>query len=63
MHGDAVNLAARLEALNKELGTRILVSGATVERVEGFDLEPMGEVGVRGQTEQVRIHALRSGAD
>jgi len=63
VHGDAVNLAARLEALNKELGTRILVSGATAERVEGFALEPMGEVGVRGQTEQVRIHALRSGAD
>jgi len=63
VHGDAVNLAARLEALNKELGTRILVSGATAERVEGFALEPMGEVGVRGQTEQVQIHALRSGAD
>ena len=63
VHGDAVNLAARLEALNKELGTRILVSGATAEQVEGFDLEPMGEVGVRGQTERVRIHALRGGAD
>ena len=63
VHGDAVNLAARLEALNKELGTRILVSAATAERVEGFALEPMGEVGVRGQTERVRIHALRGGAD
>ena len=64
VHGDAVNLAARLEALNKELGTRILVSGATAERVgDEFDLEPMGEVGVRGQTERVRIHALRGGAD
>ena len=61
VHGDAVNLAARLEALNKELGTRILVSAATAERVEGFALEPMGEVGVRGQTERVRIHALRGG--
>ena len=63
VHGDAVNLAARLEALNKELGTRILVSAATAEQVEGFDLEPMGEVGVRGQTERVRIHAIRGGAD
>ena len=62
VHGDVVNLAARLEALNKELGTRILVSAATEERVEGFALEPMGEVGVRGQTERVRIHVLRSGA-
>ena len=58
VHGDAVNLAARLEALNKELGTRTLVSGATAERVEGFDLKPMGEVGVRGQTAQVAIYAF-----
>ena len=62
VHGDAVNLAARLEALNKELGTRILVSGATAEQVEGFVLKPMGEVGVRGQTGQVAVHAL-GGAD
>ena len=59
VHGDAVNLAARLEALNKEFGTRILVSGVTAEQVDGFALEPMGEVGVRGQTGRVRIHALR----
>ena len=64
VHGDAVNLAARLEALNKELGTRILVSGATAAQVEGFDLEPMGEVEVRGQTGRVEIHALGgAGAD
>ena len=63
VHGDAVNLAARLEALNKEVGTRILVSGATAEQVEGFDLEPMGEVGVRGQTGQVAIYALGRARD
>ena len=62
VHGDAVNLAARLEALNKDLGTRILVSEATAARVEGFDLEPMGEVSVRGQTERAAVHALRGGA-
>lgn len=39
--GDAVNLAARVESLNKELGTRILVTEATHERVKG-------EVEVRG---------------
>ena len=63
VHGDAVNLAARLEALNKELGTRILVSGATAEQVEGFDLEPMGDVGVRGQTGQVAIYAFGGAQD
>ena len=58
VHGDAVNLAARLEALNKEFGTRILVSEATTTQVEGFDLEPIGEVGVRGQTGRVAVYAL-----
>ena len=58
VHGDAVNLAARLEALNKELGTRILVSEATAAQVEGFDLRPMREVRVRGQTAPVAVYAL-----
>ena len=58
VHGDAVNLAARLEALNKELGTRILVSEATAAQVEGFDLRPRGEVRVRGQTAPVAVYAL-----
>jgi len=58
VHGDAVNLAARLEALNKELGTSILVSEATAARVEGFNLQPMGEVDVRGQTGRVAVYAL-----
>ncbi len=58
VYGDAVNLAARLEALNKELGTRILVSGATAARVEGFDLEARGEFDIRGQTERVAVYTL-----
>ena len=58
VHGDAVNRAARLEALNKELGTSILVSRATATRVEGFDLRPMGEVSVRGQTERAAVYTL-----
>ena len=58
VHGDAVNLAARLEALNKELGTSILVSGATAAQVEGFGLVPVGEVVVRGQTGRVEVYTL-----
>ena len=58
VHGDAVNLAARLEALNKELGTSILVSRATTTRVKGFDLRPIGEVAVRGQSERVTVYTL-----
>ena len=58
VHGDAVNLAARLEALNKELGTRVLVSAATAAQVDGFALNPMGEVDVRGQTGRIAVYAL-----
>ena len=58
VHGDAVNLAARLEALNKELGTSILLSRATITRVEGFDLRSVGEVAVRGQSERVAVYTL-----
>ena len=58
VHGDAVNLAARLEALNKELGTTILVSEATAAHTEGFEFAPMGEVAVRGQTGRVEVYTL-----
>src|SRR5205085_6306726 len=42
--GDAVNFAARLEALNKILGTRILISDATVSQLKGeFITRRLGE--------------------
>lgn len=63
VHGDAVNLAARLEALNKELGTAILVSHTTVARVEGFELKARGEAAVRGQSERVAVYALGPSED
>jgi len=49
VHGDTVNLAARLEALNKELGTTILVSARTVEQLAGSTaFHDHGLVEVRG---------------
>ena len=48
--GDAVNLAARLEAANKRLGTRILVSEATHERAAGsFVFRPHGTIELPGR--------------
>ena len=59
VYGDAVNLAARLEQLNKEYGTRVLVSGTTVEKLTGtYALLPVGEVVVRGKTVPVQIYRL-----
>ena len=60
VHGDDVNLAARLEALNKEHGTRIIVSGRTRELAgpERFAFEAIGTVTVRGRSRPVTIYGL-----
>ena len=62
VHGDAVNLAARLEGLNKELGTRILVSQA-VRRLagNGFAWKSMGEIAIRGKTSRVTVYSPETG--
>lgn len=48
VHGDAVNLAARLEAMNKQLPTRVLISASTAALLERTDLTQVSEVEVRG---------------
>ncbi len=55
LYGDTVNLSARLEALNKEHGTRILLDKATVERLADFPTREIGLVDVRGFSEHVAI--------
>ena len=60
VHGDDVNLAARLEALNKEHKTRIIVSERTRE-LAGSDLfafEALGTVTVRGRNQPVTIYKI-----
>lgn len=54
--GDNVNLASRLESLNKERGTRILLSQTTRKALgEDVDCEALGEVTVKGKKRPVRI--------
>jgi class 3 adenylate cyclase len=60
--GDVVNTAARLEALNKDLGTDIMVSDAVVqamrdERAKGR-LRLLGPHKVKGRQESVVVHTL-----
>ncbi|MBM3646322.1 MAG: adenylate/guanylate cyclase domain-containing protein [Alphaproteobacteria bacterium] len=57
--GDTVNLAARLEQLNKEYGTRILVSDST-RRVcgEAFAFTAHGSVVVRGRSDAATLFSV-----
>ncbi|QSQ27759.1 adenylate/guanylate cyclase domain-containing protein [Pyxidicoccus parkwayensis] len=59
--GDAVNLASRLEGLNKEYGTRILVAEGTYLQVrEHVIARRLGAVRVKGKQEPVAIYELRA---
>jgi adenylate cyclase len=58
--GDNVNLGARLESLNKDYKTRIIISDATRTRLTGtYDLQPLGDVIVKGKTRPVAIFEIR----
>jgi adenylate cyclase len=53
-YGDTVNASARLEAANKQLGTRICVGESVASRVAGFRGRPVGELVLRGRKEPLR---------
>jgi adenylate cyclase len=61
--GDEVNLAARLEGLNKAYGTRIIVSERTRDEAGAgaFAFEPIGDVKVRGRSRPTPVYAVRAG--
>ncbi len=57
--GDPVNLASRVQSLNKDFGTDILVSGATRSLLDGgFGLKPLPAVRVKGKSAEVEVFAL-----
>jgi adenylate cyclase len=57
--GDAVNLASRLEAANKEFGTSILLGETTARRVQDrFATRPLTRLAVKGKHEAVEVHEL-----
>jgi adenylate cyclase len=59
--GDNVNLASRLESLNKERATSIIISENTASRLKGqYDLRPLGQVVVKGKSVPVNIYELRA---
>jgi adenylate cyclase len=59
--GDNVNLASRLEGLNKEFKTRIIVSESTFQNVSGQLLgRELDLIRVKGKTKPVKIFELLS---
>jgi adenylate cyclase len=53
-YGDTINTAARLEAANKFLGTRICVSAAIADAAGAFRGRPVGDLMLRGRSEPLR---------
>jgi len=53
-YGDTINIAARLEAANKQLGTRICVSAILAAKVKDFRGRPVGDLLLRGRSETLR---------
>ncbi|HTO98512.1 MAG TPA: adenylate/guanylate cyclase domain-containing protein [Myxococcales bacterium] len=64
--GDNVNLASRLEGLNREYGTHILVTGQTLALArkaladgQDYTVRELDSVRVKGKEEAVRLYELR----
>jgi len=56
MLGDAVNLAARLEGVNKQFRTYTMISAATLQKLEGaFPARELARVAVVGRKEPVTV--------
>jgi class 3 adenylate cyclase len=62
-YGDTINTAARLEAANKALGTRICVSDAVASGADEFRGRPIGDLILRGRSEPLRAHEPLSAAE
>jgi adenylate cyclase len=58
--GDAVNVTARIEELNKVYGTCLLLSAATQQALgDHIPVVPVAEVHLRGRHEPIRLFTLR----
>jgi adenylate cyclase len=57
--GDAVNLTSRIEALNKEYHTEILISGSVASGLPAdISLAPVADVNLRGVDEPVQLFTV-----
>ncbi len=60
MVGDTVNIASRIQTMNKQFGTDILISGKTREVLKSktLKLSSLGELTLKGKKEEVEIYKL-----
>jgi adenylate cyclase len=57
--GDNVNLGSRLESLNKEYHSHIIISEFTYRQLKGsYNIAPLGSVKVKGKTREVAIYEV-----
>ena len=57
--GDPVNVASRVEGLNKEFGTDILLTEAVYELVKDrVEVRLAGTTSVKGREQKVNVYAL-----
>lgn len=54
--GDPVNTAARLESVNKQLGTLVCVSEATLSGCTGVTTRPVGKLVLKGKTLPLMVY-------
>lgn len=53
--GDTVNVAARLEALTKQVGHPLLISQGTQRKLTNWPLVPLGSLPIRGREQQIEV--------
>lgn len=58
VYGDTVNLAQRLEGLNKERDTRLLVSEETARAAKAVAFREVGMIAVRGREQPERVFTI-----
>lgn len=57
--GDTVNIASRLEGMNKQFGTTCLITESTLQALHDCPpTQDMGEIAIRGRRQSLRVYAL-----
>jgi adenylate cyclase len=61
--GEPLNVAARLEQLNKQLGTYVLATAAVAQGLDRFPIRPIGPVALKGMAQPEEIVAIELPSD